>query len=201
MEIILVLMIAFIVIVAALASRFIDNSNPYPFSKKSSMYSTAERSFFQMIEKAVGDDYKIVARVKLTDIIEPKSSANAKNKRAALLKASAKTVDFVLCDKKTMAIAGVVDLVNNNSQNGHRAKTDWFVNGALEAAGVPHIRIKIKAGYTVEEVRHCILYKLGKTRSPKPVEPIIRGTMGKSPLAHLKRSGLRTPSTEMVPQS
>lgn len=198
MEIILVLMIAFILMVAALASRFIDNSNPYPFSKKQSMYSTAERSFLQMIEKAVGNEYKIMARVKLTDILEPKSSANGKHKRAALLKAGAKTVDFVLCDKKTMAVVGVVDLVNNNAQNGHRAKTDWFVNGALEAAGVPHVRIKIKTGYKVDEIRHCILYKLGKVKSPKPAEPVIRGTMGNSPLAHLKRSGLRSPSTAMA---
>lgn len=198
MEIILVLMLGFIVTVALLANRFIDNSNPYPFSKKQSMYSTAERSFYQMIEKAVGDDYKILARVKLTDILEPKANANGKNKRAALLKASAKTVDFVLCDKKTMGVVGVVNLVNNAGQNGHRAKSDWFINGALEAAGVPHIRIKIKTGYKVDEIRHCILYKLGKVKSPKPAEPIIRGTMGNSPLAHLKHSGLRTPSTTMA---
>lgn len=198
MEIVLVLMIVFILIIAALASRFIDNSNPYPFSKKQSMYSTAERSFLQMLEAAVGQEYKIMARVKLTDILEPKTSANGKNKRAALLKASAKTVDFVLCDKKTMTVTGVIDLVNNESKQGHRAKSDWFINGALEAAGVPHIRIKIKTGYKVEEIRQCIMYKLGKVKSPKPAEPIIRGTMGDSPLAHLKRSGLRQPSAALA---
>ncbi len=192
MEIILVLMIAFIVTIALLANRFIDNSNPYPFSKKTSIYSSTERSFFQMLEAAVGQDYKIMSRVRLTDIIEPKGASTSKNRRAALIKASVKTVDFVLCDKKTLAITGVVDLVNNGSKNGHRAKADWFVNGALEAAGIPHIRIKIKTGYKPQDIRNCILFKLGKIKSPTPSVPVIKGTMGDSPLAHLKRSGLRT---------
>lgn len=194
MEIILVLMTAFIVMIAVLASRFIDNSNPYPFAKKQSMYSSTERSFYHMLEKAVGHEYKILTRVKLTDIIEPKGSSTSKNRRAALLKAGAKSVDFVLCDKKTMAINGVIDLVNNGTKDGHRAKSDWFINGALEAAGVPHIRIKIKAGYKTEDIRNCIMFKLGKIKSPKPTVPVIKGTMGDSPLAHLKRSGLRAPA-------
>jgi hypothetical protein len=201
MEIILVLMICFIVIIALLASRFIDNSNPYPFSKKQSIYSNTERSFYQMLEKAVGPDYKILTRVKLTDIIEPKGTATIKNRRAALIKASAKSVDFVLCDKKTLAISGVVDLVNSATSNGHRAKADWFVNGALEAAGIPHIRIKIKSGYTTEDIRNCVLFKLGKIKSPKAVEPLIKGTMGNSPLAHLKNSGLRRPSNALAQAS
>jgi len=191
MEYILVLILVLVVIVALMGSRYIDNSNPYPFSKKQSIYSTTERSFYKMLEAAVGTEYKILTRVKLTDIIEPRESTAAKTRRSALLKANAKSVDFVLCDKKTMAVSGVVDLVNNGNKDGHRAKTDWFVNGALEAAGIPHIRIKIKTGYKTEDIRNCIMFKLGKIKSVKKPEPIIRGTMGDSPFAHLKSSGLR----------
>ena len=191
MEIVMLLMLLLIVSVIALGSRYIDNSNTYPFNKKSCIYSTTERSFYQMLEAAVGHEYKILTRVRLTDIVEPRDSAAAKTKRSALIKASAKTVDFVLCDKKTLAITGVIDLVNNEMRSGHRAQTDWFINGALEAAGVPHIRIKIKAGYKTEDIRNCIMFKLGKVKTIKKPDPIIRGTMGDSPFAHLKRSGLR----------
>ncbi|MFT5163030.1 MAG: hypothetical protein ACI9FJ_001611 [Alteromonadaceae bacterium] len=195
MEFILVLITIFLVIIALIASRMIDNSNPYPFSKKQSIYSSTERSFYQLLEKAVGNEYKILTRVKLTDLVETKDSATSKNRRAALLKAGAKSVDFVLCDKKTLAISCVVDLINNSTKEGHRAKSDWFVNGALEAANIPHIRIKIKAGYKVEDIRNCVLFKLGKI---KPVEstPLVRGTIGRpprSPLAGLP-TGIRSPA-------
>lgn len=198
MEIILVLITAFLIIIALIASRFIDNSNPYPFSKKQTIYSSTERSFYQLLEKAVGHEYKILTRVKLTDIVEPKDSATSKNRRSALLKANAKSVDFVLCDKKTLAISCVVDLINNSSKNGHRAKPDWFVNGTLEAAGIPHIKIKIKTGYRVEDIRNCVLFKLGKPKGPE-AKPLVKGTIGRprSPLAGLP-VGIRTPSTALA---
>ena len=91
-----------------------------------------------------------------------------------------------------------MDLVNNGSKNGHRAKADWFVNGALEAAGLPHIRIKIKTGYKTEDIRNCIMFKLGKIKSTNKAEPVIRGTMGDSPFAHLKSSGLRNSQPELA---
>lgn len=193
MEIVMLLMLLLIIAIVYLGSRYIDNSNPYPFNKKTAMYSTTERSFYQMLESAVGKEYKILSRVRLTDIVEPRDSTAAKTKRSALIKASAKTVDFVLCNKNSLSVVGVVDLVNNEGKNGHRAQKDWFVNGALEAAGVPHIRIKIKSGYKTEDIRNCIMFKLGKIKTIEKPSPIIRGTMGNSPFAHLKQSGLRDP--------
>lgn len=199
MEIILVLITVFLIIIALIASRFIDNTNPYPFSKKQTIYSSTERAFYQLLEKAVGHEYKILTRVKLTDIVETKDSATSKNRRAALLKAGAKSVDFVLCDKKTLAISGVIDLINNSSKDGHRAKSDWFVNGALEAASIPHIRIKIKAGYKVEDIRNCVMFKLGRTKPVEKTPPLVKGTIGRtrSPLAGLP-TGMRSPAGAMA---
>ncbi|MEC9478940.1 MAG: hypothetical protein VX445_01750, partial [Pseudomonadota bacterium] len=37
---------------------------------------------------------------------------------------------------------------------------DWFVTGALDAAGLPHARIKVKSGYTVDDIRECLENKL-----------------------------------------
>ncbi|MFT4926533.1 MAG: hypothetical protein ACI8WB_002631 [Phenylobacterium sp.] len=199
MEIILVLITIFLIIIALIASRFIDNSNPYPFAKKQTLYSAPERAFYQLLEKAVGDEYKIMTRVKLIDIVETKDATPSKNRRAALMKANAKSVDFVLCDKKTLAISGAIDLINNSSKDGHRAKADWFVNGALEAASIPHIRIKIKAGYRVEDIRNCVMFKLGKGKT-ETSQPLVKGTIGRpprSPLAGLPTglpTGMRTPA-------
>lgn len=68
----------------------------------------------------------------------------------------------MLIDKEKMTIVAAVDLVNNANKDGHKAQRDWFVNGALEAAGIPHIRMKVKSGYRPSEVREAIMFKLGK---------------------------------------
>ncbi|GHB64464.1 hypothetical protein GCM10008107_12020 [Psychrosphaera saromensis] len=190
MEWALILLMLLIVTVALVATHFMDSSNPYPFKKKTQLLTSIERGFLALLEKAVGDDFKIINRVKLNDIIDIKDSVSAKAKRAALLKASSKYIDYVLCDPNTFRIIAAVDLVNHN-KGGHKAKQDWFINGALEAAGIPHIRIKVKAGYQVEEIRSGIMYKIGKKERSNPPEPIIKGNIPRRPVAALSSSQIK----------
>jgi hypothetical protein len=190
MEWALVLLVLLIITVSLVASHFMDNSNPYPFKKKTQLLTSVERGFLALLEKSVGDDFRIVNRVKLNDIIDIKSTVSEKAKRAALLKTSAKYVDYVLCDPNTFRIVAAVDLVNHG-KGGHKSKQDWFVNGALEAAGIPHIRIKVKAGYKVEEIRNGIMYKIGKKERSNPPEPIIKGNIPRRPVGALSSSQIK----------
>ncbi len=184
MEWVLVLLVGLVMIITIIASHFIDTNNPYPFKKKTALFTNVERGFMALLDRAVGKDYKIVNRVRLQDIIEVKDTVPSRAKRSALFKASNKVIDFVLCDPETYRIIAAVDLVNQNS-GGHKSKQDWFVNGALEAAGIPHIRIKVKAGYKVDEIRNGILYKIGKKERAYPPEPIFKGNIPRRPVSAL----------------
>ncbi|MBB1294317.1 DUF2726 domain-containing protein [Pseudoalteromonas sp. SR44-5] len=163
MEFALLSILVLVVGASVVASKFTDDGgNPYPFTRKTSVFTQVESSFLNLLERAVGDQYKIVSRVKLIDIIDCKKGLSAKAKRAAIAKAKNKQLDYVLIDKEKMTIVAAVDLVNNANKDGHKAQRDWFVNGALEAAGIPHIRMKVKSGYRPSEVREAIMFKLGK---------------------------------------
>lgn len=181
MEWALLLLLALVITIALVASHFIDTSNPYPFKKKQQLLTSVERGFLALLDRAVGNEYRIVNRVKLTDIIEPKDLVKGKAKRSALIKMSGKVIDYVLCDPTNYRIIAAVDLVHQ-SKGGHKSSQDWFVNGALEAAGIPHIRIKVKAGYKVEEIRNGILYKIGRKERAHPPEPIIKGNIPRRPV-------------------
>lgn len=184
MEWVLVLLVGLVITIALVASHFIDTSNPYPFKKKSQLFTNVERGFLALLDRAVGNDYRIVNRVRLQDIIETKETIKGRAKRSAMIKASSKVIDYVLCDPSTYRIIAAVDLVNQ-AEGGHKSKQDWFVTGALEAAGIPHIRIKVKAGYKVEEIRNGILYKIGKKERAYPPEPIIKGNIPRRPVGAL----------------
>lgn len=179
MEFIIVLLVLLAAIAAFVVNRFIHHGNPFPFSKRGQLFTQVERSFLQLLEKAVGDKYKIINRVKLADILELHNNTDAKTRRSALLKLNAKYLDYVLCDSNDMSIIAVVDLVNNSNKEGHKAIPDWFVSGALEASGIPYIRMKIKAGYSVADIQQGLASKLGKL--PVIAEPMIKGTMKKGP--------------------
>ncbi len=179
MEVIILLLVLLAVIAALVLNRMMHHGNPFPFSRKTQLFTQIERSFLALLEKAVGDQYKIINRVKLADIIDIKQGADVKTKRAAMLKLNAKYLDYVLCNSSDMSIVAVIDLVNNANKDGHKAIPDWFVSGALEASGVPYLRMKIKAGYAVSDIQQALAAKLGKM--PVVPEPMFKATVKKGP--------------------
>lgn len=197
MEFVLLLILLLVIVVAMVASRFIDSGNPFPVQKKNSLFSPVERSFMQLLEKAVVNDYKVMNRVKLADIIELKNGTSDKTRASTMLKLNTKYLDFVLCDPQDFSVIAVLDLVNNSSKEGHKAVPDWFVNGALDAAGIPYLRMKIKAGYTAADIQTAIAARLGKTVT-KP-EPMFKGLVKKGPTRPVRSLKPATASGNTLP--
>lgn len=159
MELAIVLMML-LILVSVGAIKLADQGVAFPFRKRQQLFTPVELSFLNMIEQAVGREFRIVCRVKLSDLVSVRQPSNKKQASAALSKASAKQLDFVLCDRDDMSPILAIDLVHQNSNGGYKLQRDWFVTGALDAASVPHARIKVKSGYSVEEIRECIETKL-----------------------------------------
>lgn len=167
MELILFAMVSLVVIVALLASRLNDNSFPFPFDSKSAIFTSAEKNFQNLVEQAMGTEYRVLNRVKLSDVLTIRNGVSDKASQAAAKNADKKYLDFVLCDRKSMKLLGAIDLVDTQGK-GYKLKKDWFVSGALEAASIPHLRIKVKANYTVDEIRTCINTRLIGLAKPEP---------------------------------
>ncbi|XQW84608.1 DUF2726 domain-containing protein [Thalassotalea piscium] len=168
MELILFAMISLIVVVALLASRLNDNSFPFPFDRKNAIFTPAEKNFQNLVEQALGPKYRIVNRVRLSDIVTIRNGVSNKAGQSATANADNKYLDFVICERETMKLLGTIDLVDTQGK-GYKLKKDWFVSGALEAAAIPHIRIKIKPNYTIEEIKNCIHNRLfGQAPAPTP---------------------------------
>lgn len=192
MELILFAMVSLVVIVALLASRLNDNSFPFPFDRKSAIFTPAEKNFQNLVEQAMGSEYRILNRVKVSDIVTIRNGVSNKASQAAVNSADKKYLDFVICERGTMKLLGAIDLVDTQGK-GYKLKKDWFVSGALEAASIPHLRIKVKANYTVAEIRNCINTRL--IGIPQP-EPKMKGRIIPAPMIKVrsKNTGVLTPS-------
>ena len=201
MELILFALISLIVIVGVLASRLNDNSFPFPFDSKASVFTPAEKNFQNLLEQAMGHKYRIINRVKLSDIVTIRNGVSNRASQSAASNADGKYLDFVICERSSMKLLGAVDLVDTQGR-GYKIKKDWFISGALEAASVPHLRIKVKANYTLDEIRACINSRLLGNRSPLPKVKgkVIPAQMIK---ARSKKTGVLSPSAaqaELSPQ-
>ena len=101
-----------------------------------------------------------------------------------------KYLDFIICDRDSMKLLGTIDLVDTQGK-GYKIKKDWFVSGALEAASIPHIRIKVKPSYSIDEIRACINSRILGNKAPAPK---MRGRVIPAPMvkARPKNTGVIT---------
>lgn len=192
MELILFALITLIVIVGLLASRLNDNSFPFPFDSKPSIFTPAEKNFQNLLEQAMGNKYRIINRVKLSDIVTIRNGVSNRASQSATTNAEGKYLDFVICERSSMKLLGAIDLVDTQGK-GYKIRKDWFVSGTLEAATIPHLRIKVKSNYTLDEIRACINSRLLGNNSPLPK---IKGRVIPAPMvkARPKNPGVLTPA-------
>lgn len=155
-----IILLMLLIVVALGAIKLSDGGVAFPFRRKPQLFTPVEHSFLNLIEQAMGREFRIVCRVRLNDLVSVRQSTSKKMASQALSRASSRQLDFVLVDKQDMTPVLAIDLVHSQGKDGYKAQKDWFVTGALDAAGLPHARIKVKSGYSVEDIRDCLENKL-----------------------------------------
>ena len=171
-----IVLLMLLIVVAIGAIKLSDSGVAFPFKRRTTLFSQAERSFLELIEQAVGSQYRIVCRVRLTDILTLRQNTDKKTAKHAMLRAAGKHLDFVLCDKADMTPIVAIDLVHHNGKEGYKTQRDWFISGALDAARIPHLRIKVRSGYTAQEIAECIDAKLAPFRRQQ-AKPVMSDTL------------------------
>ncbi len=190
MEFILLALITLVVIVAVLASRLNDNSFPFPFDSKKAIFTPAEKNFQNLIEQALGPKYRVLNRVRLSDVVTIRNGVSSRASQTAAKSAESKYLDFVICNRSSMKLLGAIDLVDTQGR-GYKIKKDWFVSGSLEAASIPHLRIKVKANYTLEEIRTCIQTRLfGQSMANFAPQPKVKGRVIPAPMVRARNKSV-----------
>jgi hypothetical protein len=139
--------------ISVLFLRRIWKAESYPFQARDFLLSDAELHFFHALEKAIPSAYVIAPKVRLGDVIGC-SDADWANGHGP--KISAKHLDFVVIDRRTSRIILAVELDDSSHLRKDRRNRDLFVNRALEAAGVPLLRIQTATSYPVSELKREI---------------------------------------------
>lgn len=150
-----ILLIIALFIVKVLLPQLLSGTKDYPYTKDL-LFSVAERSFLGVLDKVVGDKYRVLGKVRLADIIKVKSGLSPQERRVAFNQIQSKHVDFVLCDPKDLSVQLVVELDDSSHDAKNRKDRDIFVDKALETAGIKVVRVKARKSYKLEEVRKAL---------------------------------------------
>jgi hypothetical protein len=151
---------AVVAIMLAVLQRLLRGPREYPYESQRALLSPAELSFFQVLEGAVGAEFRLFAKVRLADIVRVRRGLDASASQTAFNRIQAKHVDFLACDPRTTAIVFAVELDDSSHLLDGRRRRDDFVDQAFAAAGVPIFRFAVRRGYSVQEIRKVIGEKL-----------------------------------------
>jgi very-short-patch-repair endonuclease len=146
--------IVFLVFVAVL-SRLVVRFRPsnYPYESYDSLLSPAERSFFGVLQQALGREFTPLAKVRLADLLRVQRGVSAQRRAAAFNRVSSKHADFVVCLSDTFRVVGVVELDDKSHRRDARQRRDQFLDAALAAAGIPVLHITAQRSYSITDVR------------------------------------------------
>jgi hypothetical protein len=128
------------------------------YTRKGALLSTAEQSYFGVLEPIAHElGLYVACKTRLSDVIGVSRDADARI--AMTNRISHQHLDFVLCERTTMAPLLAIELEDATSARTS-SKDEW-----LASAGLPLLRVRLQRGYAVAEVRRAISEALADKRS------------------------------------
>lgn len=132
----------------------------YNYTRKKFFMSRAEHEFYDVLIRAVGQQYLIFSQVHLPTLLDEK--VKGQNWRAAFRHVNGKSVDFVLCDKAYISPVLAIELDDRSHEAPDRIDRDGEVERIFKGAGLPLLRIKNNGAFDPADLASKINFFLPK---------------------------------------
>lgn len=134
-----------------------------------SLLTVPELACFNTLDAVAGKDYYIMAKVSLSDIAVVKKGVD----QSRLKKASKSHIDFILCDRTTLAVICAIELEDASTAAAHK---DTHSADLLQEVGIMVFRLPVKTNYSMPEIQQMLTPYL-KGQSPSPDEMVATVSM------------------------
>jgi hypothetical protein len=158
------------IVVTYLPSDEEEEEDTFPYRLRDDFLSPAEHTFYLVLKNMMGEHFTICPKISLAEIffvVRPNENMTAYNK------INRKHVDFLICDPKKMAPLFGIELDDSSHKRADRADRDEFVENAFDAAGLPLLRIPVRANYNTSELGALFRHTLELRRKTHNQEPEI----------------------------
>lgn len=152
LEILLLLLAALIIATLLILNRKVPKQHTeYKYKSNGKLLTQSELVFFQSLLPIIPPNMYLLSKVKLQDFIKP--AGNGKSTYGAKQKINRKHVDFLLIEKSTSRILGVIELDGDSHQAANQKEKDSFLEKTLQQAEIPLKRIKVQKEYDQDTLR------------------------------------------------
>ena len=123
-------------------TRKVFKNNTYSYTAKDLLMTRAETEFFVKLERAVSERYYVFPQVHLSSLLD--HHVKGQEWKYAFSHINGKSVDYVLCDKKTLRPTYAIELDDYTHDKADRRERDAEVERIFEEAELPLIRFRNK---------------------------------------------------------
>lgn len=133
----------------------LETKDSLPYALRDDFLSSAELSFYKILNQTIGERAIICPKVSLKDIFFVKT----RDKSEFYIysnKINLKHVDFLICSKETLKPICGIELDDSSHVRQDRIERDEFVDKVFKAADLRLIRIPNKISYSITEIEEKI---------------------------------------------
>jgi len=120
----------------------------HPYQKHSHLFSPDDRVFHHALKAAMGGDYEIFGKIRVADVVLTKKTKT----RQAFDPLAGRHFDFVLCDKKNLAVMCGI-LLHDKTNPARQTEQDDPLKRICESVSLPLVVFHVKADYALDEIR------------------------------------------------
>ncbi|ELR65756.1 hypothetical protein C942_00842 [Photobacterium marinum] len=146
----------------------VDKDDSYAFEAIGALFTAAERSFYGVLTQSLKDNYVLLGKVRVADIIKPQGNLNRSEWQTAFNQISRKHIDFVICDKDNLSILCAIELNDSSHNKADRAQRDAFLSRALSSANIPFVEFTAKRSYVIRDIQNELHQFLAQQSSQTP---------------------------------
>lgn len=137
----------------------------FPYQPADILFTAAERSFLGVLDQAVGSDYRVFGKIRVTDVTKIKPGLSPSARQVAVNRVSQKHFDFVVCRADDLGIVCAVEL-NDKSHASKKAQArDQFLIKVCKVIALPLLQVPARRSYVTREIRSQFLSAVGTTHA------------------------------------
>jgi hypothetical protein len=155
--------------------RLLRQRNRLPYRVDACLLTPQQRAFGAVLERAVGQGYRLYAKVRAADIIEVDRRLDRRARERAGDRLAEQVFDFVICTRETSGIACAVNLAARSRLSRRPPKNR--LDRICAAAKLPFVRFRESDVYSVVEIEEQVFSAMQTLRvHPLAGEPSARDT-------------------------
>jgi hypothetical protein len=121
-----------------------------PYTLEHTLFAPDETAFLAALDEAVGGDYRVFGKVRLSDLVAVRRGAGKRVLAQASARIEPLTIDFLVCGRESARVVCAIALVGGRLRRGRTHAADKALGRACDALGLPLVRVAVAETYSAK---------------------------------------------------